>query len=50
MIDSNRTLRFNRTAKETYGYDVSFEEDKSPLIIVGALSFIFGFLVGVAVI
>jgi hypothetical protein len=30
MRDSNYTLRWNRSAREAYGYDVSFKEEKNP--------------------
>ena len=47
MRDSNYTLRWNRSARETYGYDVSFKEEKNPDRWVGWVAiFAAGFICG----
>lgn len=49
--DSNRTLRFSRTAKEAFGHDIRFDDgtkDDRFVGIVAALcvAFLLGYLVG----
>lgn len=51
MNDSNRTLRFSRSAKEAYGHDIQFEDSNKADIYVFVmclccLFFILGFLTG----
>lgn len=47
MNDANRTLRFSRTAKEAFGHEVEFTEDRPADKLIGwFLIFAYGFLAG----
>jgi hypothetical protein len=49
MIDSNHTLRFNRTSREAYGHFVEFDQPHHRLeawIYIG-VTFLLGVLLGV---
>jgi hypothetical protein len=49
MIDSNRTLRFNRTSREAFGHQIEFDQPHHRLeaAIYIAAVFAFGVLLGV---
>ena len=49
MIDSNHTLRFNRTSREAYGHFVEFDQphQKFEAWIYAVVVFAFGVLLGV---
>jgi hypothetical protein len=36
-MDSNYTLRFNRSAREAYGHDVQFKKDPDRIVWIAAL-------------
>lgn len=48
MIDSNWTLRFNRTARQAFGQSLEFHDSgrKTELLILGVAVFVVGFLLG----
>lgn len=47
MDRSNYTLRFARSARESYGSDIAFDDQKSPdMPVILACVFAFGVLVG----
>jgi hypothetical protein len=47
MIDSNRTMKFNRTARESYGHSIEFNEVHFGDRAVGIVAiFVAGFLLG----
>lgn len=47
MIDSNQSLKFNRTARDAFGHSIEFDEFHFGDRIVGLVSiFIAGILVG----
>ena len=48
MNNSNYTLRFSRTGREAYGYDVSFN-DKSDKLVWGLFVFGLGFILGLLI-
>jgi len=46
MRDSNYTLRWNRSAREAYGYDVSFKEKNPDRWVAWVAIFAAGFICG----
>lgn len=52
MNNSNYTLRFSRTAREAFGHDVTFDDDRHArfgLLAIVALAFALGVMVGALV-
>lgn len=51
MEDSNRTLKFPRTARQVYGHDIKFDHpvDKWEVIVAALALFVLGIMVGVLI-